>query len=61
MHQDVQHVMRISSSTKQVCEFYWNSSSLYPLCINVNKCKRQRANGEKRSNIKAPESRRKLI
>lgn len=52
--------MRISRSTKQVCKFYWNSSTLYPLCINLSNCRRQRANGEKRSYIKA-ESSRKLI
>lgn len=53
--------VRINSSTKQACKFYWNSNTLYPLCISVNNCKIQRANGGKRSNIKAPESRRKLI
>lgn len=52
--------VRISSSTKQVYKFSWNSSTLYPLSMNVNNWRRQRANGEKRSNIKAPESKRKL-
>lgn len=52
--------VRISSSTKQVYKFCWNSSTLYPLSMNVNNWRRQRANGEKRSNIKAPESKRKL-